>query len=740
MATGAELFRQNADLIYSTYRTEFNNILGFLIEQEQVSPGTMTAMIDDIARQETSIREGRLELERLRRAGQKEDASLMQALKEVEMRGATAYMQAQTQASIARGDLRTALSKEMMSQKEKGTSAFTSQTNSKEAKKKFNTPVTIPAVKNITYAKKELEKEAAEYTEILIKGREGLEADPVGYAQYNEKMETAVRDFVRSRVAPGTGLETALGWDGTGTAATSQVDKNKVYDEVLANAFDQAGHAETAGVARAERKAKTELENIAKSVGAGKDPTDDLNARAMALGVDKDQLSVLAKAASAADEQDAGADIIRRAAYHSSKLPGSEFAYGTLAEYEAALAQGDEEALELYNLTLTKPPSFIQLLSGGEYTARMANLGEAEKALQARRDDAAKMKAGLSDTDYRDIYANARRIYSSLFGRAGKLDARARAKEAREAVKGNKELADAVGDIAEEEGQTRLAASAIRRALYEDDTLPDGEDDVDLNLSRRQQKEWEDALPAETTWATNDRGERVFKDSGRTLADATLTDLQRAMMPTIALRRPTLAPQVAKAFEDIKKASPQRKREFATRLTSGLSHYTKLTDEERDAMVPQTPTPAPPPATAPSPKPAPPPALGPGSHNLGDPRTPKGASIQSTREQLTALGETGATVANEVIRESTFNNSLSQSEYDLANKDSVAGMATELGIPQTSIDNVNAELEALEELGRIAQGKPTPSQLSDIVPTAKYDEGALTYAAAVARNAHDRVS
>jgi len=509
-----------------------------------------------------------------------------------------------------------------------------------------------------------------------------------------------------------------------------------LYDGITADAMVRAGITPGDDVATAERKAKTELENIAKSVGAGKDPTDDLNARAMALGVDKDQLRVLAKAASAADEQDAGADIIRRAAYHSSKLPGSEFAYGTLAEYEAALAQGDEEALELYNLTLTKPPSFIQLLSGGEYTARMANLAEAEEALRTRRDDAAKMKAGLSDTDYRDIYANARRIYSSLFGRTGKLDARARAKEAREAVKGNKELADAVGDIAEEEGQPRHAANAIRRALYEDDTLPDGEDDVDLNLSRRQQKEWEDALPAETTWVTNEKGEKVFKDSGRTLADATLTDLQRAMMPTIALRRPTLAPQVAKAFEDIKKASPQRKREFATRLTSGLSHYTTLTDEERDAMVPQAPTPATAPATAPSPKPAPPTASPP-PVPAG---APKGASIQSTREQLTALGETGATVANEVIRESTFNNSLSQSEYDLANKDSIAGMATELGIPQTSIDNVNTELEALEELGRIAQGKPTPSQLSDIVPTAKYDEGALTYAAAVARNAHDRVS
>jgi len=731
MATGAELFRQNADLIYSTYRTEFNNILGFLIEQEQVSPGTMTAMIDDIARQETSIREGRLELERLRRAGQKEDASLMQALKEVEMRGATAYMQAQTQASIARGDLRTALSKEMMSQKEKGTSAFTSQANSKEAEKKFNTPVTISAGTPQPAARGDLAKEATEYTKILLQGRQGLEADPVGFAQYNDKMEAAVRDYVRSRVAPGTGFEAALG-----TGSMNQGQKNMLYDGITADAMVRAGITPGDDVATAERKVKTELENIAKSVGAGTAPSDDLNARAMALGVDKDQLGVLAKIKKEADEQDAGADIIRRAAYHSSKLPGSEFAYGTLAEYEAALAQGDEEARELYNLTLTKPPSFIQLLSGGEYTARMASLAAAEKALQARRDDAAEMKAGLSDTDYRDIYANARRIYSSLFGRTGKLDARARAKEAREAVKGNKELADAVGDIAEEEGQPRHAANAIRRALYEDDTLPDGEDDVDLNLSRRQQKEWEDALPAETTWATNDRGERVFKDSGRTLADATLTDLQRAMMPTIALRRPTLAPQVAKAFEDIKKASPQRKREFATRLTSGLSHYTTLTDEERDAMVPQAPTPATAPATAPSPKPAPPTASPP-PVPAG---APKGASIQSTREQLTALGETGATVANEVIRESTFNNSLSQSEYDLANKDSVAGMATELGIPQTSIDNVNTELEALEELGRIAQGKPTPSQLSDIVPTAKYDEGALTYAAAVARNAHDRVS
>ena len=46
MPTGAQTFKMNAAGIVNTYQNRYNQILKYLMQQEQINPGALTALID----------------------------------------------------------------------------------------------------------------------------------------------------------------------------------------------------------------------------------------------------------------------------------------------------------------------------------------------------------------------------------------------------------------------------------------------------------------------------------------------------------------------------------------------------------------------------------------------------------------------------------------------------------------------------------------------------------------------
>ena len=778
MATGADILRRSAGFVYDTYNTEFNRILEVLIANERITPGAITAAVEDLGRQQAALKNERDALERLRLEGQKSDAQLLATLEELKGRGAIASMEQATSASIARGRLREALSGELQKQKSEGQDAFATAFKGKAQKELFNKAYDSRNGDN-AQVQGDLIQLGQEYAKVLQEGSVGLSSDPVALARYNQDIRAKTKDYLRSRNAPGT-----AGYDALGLGAMTEDQKNAFFGNLTTQALSQVGlGVDTETVVQAEARVRNELEGIARQVrGGGNIKT--LSQQAAVLGVDESQLKELSanvlttEEERAAAEEQTGVDVVKRAAYYSSKLPGSEFDFATYGEYERALASRDPDAIELYNLTLKKNPSFIQLLSGGEYTARMANIAAKEADIAKRRkeyDDL--VRQGRKPTDYEQLYNEARRIYGNLFGRQGRLDARQRAQEAQDAVRSNPRLAGALDEVMEEEGVSKGKRDAVIRSLPGDtvsflERVGAPDQDVDLNFSEREAREIAARDPQGLVLETNEAGDVVLAGTNQKLTELTLNQLYDALVPSVELARPGIGENLMARKESFisnyTEASPEDKRYFAGQMKGvleGMVNAAQLGREQQTAAIESlAPTataepfvkkaPAlPPPRTDVAPERAPASATGrdkPQILRQERPAEPKierqGAMVQpaipaaqataQTDKGYQAAGQVAAVEGNRAITDATYNDTMTADQYMSANNEVMKGAASGMGIDDTAIALVDAEAENLRGLGRLTPN-PTADQIADIVPEARYNQGVLTYATMRARNAYD---
>jgi hypothetical protein len=775
MATGADIIRRNAGFVYDTYNTEFSRILEVLVANERITPGAITAAVNDLGRQQAALKNERDALERLRLEGQKSDAQLLATLEELKGRGAIASMEQATSASIARGRLREALSGELQKQKSEGQNAFVGAFDSRARKELFNTAYDSRGG-NQAQVTGDLIGLGEDYAKVLQEGSAGLSSDPVALARFNQDIKAKTKDYLRSRNAEGT-----AGYQALGLGTMTEDEKNQFFDRLASQSLYKVGLGpDTETVVQAEARVRSELEGIARQVrGGGNIKT--LSQQAAVLGVDESELQELSANALTdeeerqAAEQQTGVDVVKRAAYYSSKLPGSEFEFPTYNAYERALAERDPEAIELYNLTLKKNPSFIQLLSGGEYTQRMANIAAKEADIAKRRaeyDDL--VRRGRQPTDYEKLYNEARRIYGNLFGRQGRIDGRRRAQEAQDAVRENPALAGALDEVMEEEGVSKAKRDSVISSLPADtvsflEKVGTPDQDVDLNFSEREVREMATSDPQGLVIETNEAGDVVLAGTNQKLTELTLNQLYDALVPSVQLARPEITENLVatkdRLIQNYTEASPQDKRFFKERIKGIMGGMVNTAAQGRerqtvalDTLVPAAmpfvreapalPTPTtegPPipvgegagqgePQTIRSTKPAEPKVERQGA--MVQPAIPASKATEQTDRGYMAAAQLAAVEANRAIADGTYNQTVSSDQFLTANDEALRGTAKELGIDDAAIALVDAEADNLAGLGRLTPN-PTPEQIGDIVPEARYNEGAFTYASMKARNAYD---
>ena len=77
MASNAQYLAANLNNHYLFKQQQFNSILKYLVSQESITPGASTALIEDIQRQQSALKERRLALSRLRQSGLLADKELI---------------------------------------------------------------------------------------------------------------------------------------------------------------------------------------------------------------------------------------------------------------------------------------------------------------------------------------------------------------------------------------------------------------------------------------------------------------------------------------------------------------------------------------------------------------------------------------------------------------------------------------------------------------------------------------
>ncbi|MHA2243119.1 MAG: hypothetical protein ACXACE_16080, partial [Candidatus Thorarchaeota archaeon] len=449
MATNAQYLAANLANHYNFKQQQFNNILKYLVSQESITPGASTALIEDIQRQQSALKERRLALSRLRQSGLLADKELIVELEKIKGDLKEVTARGITDVATARAQLQKVFTDELEGEEAQGRSQFGSATNTAQAREAAELQVV-----GVNAPKSDLVDSVQKYYDDHIKARhEALGKDSVAYAQFNQQLKQHLQNIAEQR------------------ARTTNTPAQGVADEVLNRLGINSAETPDQAKQRVSDAFQKEVISPLRPGGAGMDTT----ARAIALGISEESLKQIFKGDVYVDSPDARK--FARAAYFSRYLPqnldenlqprlGGEGL--TEAEFLAKLQAGDEEAQRLYNMVLQREPSEVALLSEGQYPYELYQITRAERGLDKKRGELGKaLDPARRQRGFEALYQEARSIYNNLFRGGGVRDPGARQANKERLERGGPELKQAVSEIGRAEDTQNIEAlePADRQAI-----------------------------------------------------------------------------------------------------------------------------------------------------------------------------------------------------------------------------------------------------------------------------------
>jgi hypothetical protein len=428
MSTFAEKIRADMGMLYSFKEAEFNNILNYLIQQETLQPGIATALVQDIQRQQSAIKQRRMDLAEIRQSGLAGDQSLMVAIEKIKGDIAVGRMTAVTDVNKVKAKLEEQYSKDDRAADTKATQAFTGATDPSSRQYKELKNLTIVGAMLPADERQMVVDSAVRYFEGVHRGTmESLGNESVAYSIYNEKLDADLQDAITNRLSMG------------GFTRVSTADAASIKDEVLVELGLDA--VEDSNLQR--RLARQDFEEIKEEIKPGW-AANPSKSKLIALGMDEASWE---KATKTIDKRMASA------AYYARYLPQfqeehlKENENETYSQFIDRIENNDENAIALYRHVLRMEPADIKLLSEGQYARELYDIGLAEADLATARGQYRGL-SGKAKRDYEDIYQEARQIYGSLFKRKGSPNER---KMAEQRLTGDSRMQAAVSAIAEED-------------------------------------------------------------------------------------------------------------------------------------------------------------------------------------------------------------------------------------------------------------------------------------------------
>ena len=128
MGTISDRVKQNMAMLYQFKETEFNNILSYLIEQETLSPGVATALAQDFQRRQSSLKDRRNTLGRLRQTGLEGNQQLLVEIEKLKGTIGVARAKSITDVSIAKADLEKVFQEDLTGASTEASLAYTTAT------------------------------------------------------------------------------------------------------------------------------------------------------------------------------------------------------------------------------------------------------------------------------------------------------------------------------------------------------------------------------------------------------------------------------------------------------------------------------------------------------------------------------------------------------------------------------------------------------------------------------------
>ena len=444
MASNAQYLAANLNNHYLFKQQQFNSILKYLVSQESITPGASTALIEDIQRQQSALKERRLALSRLRQSGLLADKELIVELEKIKGDLKSVTAKGITDVATAKANLNKVFEDELNDEQSQGRSQYNSAVTAPKAQDAFAKEIVNP---NATESEI-VDSVVNYYNEHLKLRHDQLGGDSVAYAEFNQGLKQHLQDVAdqRGKVAvnaTGAGAgDAALKQLGIDTAETPQDAEKRV------------------------RKAfKDEVVDPLRAGGASLSTT----ARAVALGIDEKRLNEIFTADVYTDSPDARK--FARAAFFSRYLPqnldenlqprlGGEGL--TEAEFLAKLQDGDAEANRLYSMILQREPSEVALLSEGQYPYELYQITKAERGLDKQRGQLGKkLDPNQKRAGYESLYQEARSIYNNLFRGGGVRDQGARQANKQRLERGGPELQAAVKEVGRTEDELSIVDAPI---------------------------------------------------------------------------------------------------------------------------------------------------------------------------------------------------------------------------------------------------------------------------------------
>ena len=431
MASNAQYLAANLRNHYQFKQQQFNSILKYLVSQESITPGASTALIQDIQRQQSALKERRLALSRLRQSGLLADKDLIVEIAKIKSDLQSVTARGITDVATAKANLNKIFEDELRDEQSQGTSQFTTAVNAPNAQEDARLEVLAPSA-----TEDEVVESVVRYYNDHLKSRhEQLGSDSVAYAQFNQSLKQHLQDIAdtRSRIVGGEAMA------GAGDKALAQLGIT------TSETPDQADTR----VRAAFRK------EVVDPLRAGRAGLGNTTARAIALGIDENRLQEIFTADVYTDSPDARK--FARAAFFSRYLPqnldedlqpriGGEGL--TEAEFLAKLQDGDSEANRLYSMVLQREPSEVALLSEGQYPYELYQITKSERGLDKSRGQLGQaLDPSTRRQGYESLYQEARSIYNNLFRGGGVRDPGSRRANKQRLERGGPELQAAVREV-----------------------------------------------------------------------------------------------------------------------------------------------------------------------------------------------------------------------------------------------------------------------------------------------------
>ena len=737
MATGSQILAAGMNNIVNTANTRYNQILSFLIQQESISPGNLTALINQIDSERVAISMERRKIQGFEEMTVEQENDLRETIKQIQGRREVANLNSRTKMSEARTKIETAILEGEQTQQGEARTRFNRATTASDYNKNLQsyqtrTPTTPADAQTLVK-----DHMMQFYDNNLAQGRSATAGMAVATAEYDDLIEQEILDAGETNKQLGGLL--------------ANVD----YQKAVKDAQTELGIGQVSGD-EAIQQYRAEGNALAAKVGTRGITSPQDNAALITLGFDNPDALVPTRTF---DPRNYEAKL-GRAAFNSrlleedAEIQEQYAAFGTFADFEDTLMNVNDPdhkvAQTLYNDVLFRSTGIINALADGQYPRRLLAIRDRERDLAVRQgklDEMLDKKEKGETRGIEDLTMEANRIYNNLYGiRKGKASRQdIEALDTLFQGKTPQERAVMLDELPYSDRQKKRIGNVLERGamknIKELKEVMSADEPLALDL---QNDNW--ANTDIVTTITNEAGQDVLvgKVTQVPVTDWTLSDLYQEVKESLDPRMQQVTEDVIEVYNNAAmdgSLSPRLSRELGA-LADGLATEVGGIPKTLPDQASVTPTPTTPVMMASA---APPPMgdlamldmVGEEPTNLNFAPTDIGGKQPGGSMSAMELGVTGQVASDSIAAQlKNSDKPLTLAEYKTATDAATDGSLKEtIGDDATAI--VMKNKDTLEEYGRLVQatgGSINAEDLYEIVPEGRTNNNVRLGLQMIARN------